>query len=203
MFVDPNTIKNKAKTGEFCGRKTSWVWDHFTKTTKDLANCNICNISITRRNAGTSAIANHLLTHSIKKPSEEVKEQEYQKPSWVWKYFTKTNKNSVNCKVCNADITRHNAGTSAMSNHLMTHSIKETSENPEERKIQKRSWVWEYYTKAANDWAECNICNINITRRNAGTSAMTNHLMTHSIKRPESFITIKKGSAKTLKNTKD
>lgn len=48
--------------------------------------------------------------------------------SWVWAYFTPCSEMSATCDICETEIQRVNAGTSAMSNHLIRkHSLSESS----------------------------------------------------------------------------
>lgn len=53
--------------------KKSWVWEHFTETDKNIAECNICHKDIRRIHAGTSSMRSHLLTqHKINDPAREI-----------------------------------------------------------------------------------------------------------------------------------
>lgn len=134
-------------------RNRSWVWQHFTRLSEDLANCSVCGSTLTCSYGSTTGLGRHLRTHGIvqEKKIEEVVEE---------------------ISVAEIDIKMENIDEGEF---LVERLIQE--EEPKER----RSWVWNYFTKYSDSNAKCTICEKFIRCVGSSTSGMAFHLSKHGL----------------------
>ncbi|KAL8213167.1 UNVERIFIED_CONTAM: hypothetical protein K2H54_061092 [Gekko kuhli] len=99
-----------------CRQQTSIAWMYFTKQSKNIATCRICEEDVQAGkigacgNVGTGALLRHL-------------EHKHEIPSIVWKHFKKWSKSITTCRLCKAivnigKIGCGNVGTAPLLSHL-------------------------------------------------------------------------------------
>ncbi|KPJ13102.1 hypothetical protein RR48_05211 [Papilio machaon] len=72
-------------------QRRSWVWSYFTRVSKTLAQCKLCNRNICHGGNATGNMNRHLKMVHHKTGEDN---------SWVWKVFDSIEDDFYSCKIC-------------------------------------------------------------------------------------------------------